>query len=99
MKILTWNIERPKAENQLILDKLAEYNAEIVILTETNSIINLGKEYSFVATESLRNGYDGIQYKAGENPLISLLDRIRSCTKNHSIYILGFCEYSEMDRT
>jgi len=67
MKILTWNIERPKAENQFILDKLAEYNAEIVILTETNSIIKLGKEYSFVATESLINGYDGIQYKTGEN--------------------------------
>jgi hypothetical protein len=31
MKILTWNIERPKSENQLILEKLAEYNADIVI--------------------------------------------------------------------
>ncbi|MEK8181124.1 endonuclease/exonuclease/phosphatase family protein [Flavobacterium buctense] len=67
MKILTWNIERPKAENQLILDKLAEYDAEIIILTETNSIIKLGQEYTFVATETLKNGYDGVQYKAGEN--------------------------------
>ena len=67
MKILTWNIERPKIKNQLILDKLAEYNADILILTETNSIIKLGQEYSFVATESLKNGYDGVQYKLGEN--------------------------------
>lgn len=67
MKILTWNIERPKAENQLILDKLAEYDAEILILTETNSIIKLGQKYTFVATETLKNGYDGVQYKAGEN--------------------------------
>ena len=67
MKILTWNIERPKTENQLILDRLSEYDAEIVILTETNSIINLGQEYKFVATETLKKGYDGIQYKTGEN--------------------------------
>ena len=44
MKILTWNIERPKKANQAILEKLAEYNADIVVLTETNTIINPGKE-------------------------------------------------------
>ncbi|WP_339839852.1 endonuclease/exonuclease/phosphatase family protein, partial [uncultured Flavobacterium sp.] len=67
MKILTWNIERPKSENQLILEKLAEYNADIVILTETNSKIKLCDEYSFLSTENLINGYDGIEYKTGEN--------------------------------
>ena len=67
MKILTWNIERPKIGNQLILDKLAEYNAEILILTETNSLIKPSEEYSFIATEILTNGYDGIEYNTGEN--------------------------------
>lgn len=67
MKILTWNLERPKLKNQLILDKLSEYNADILILTETNSSIKLNQDYSFLATESLRNGYDGVQYKVGEN--------------------------------
>ena len=67
MKILTWNIERPKAENQSIIDKLAEFNADIIILTETNSAIKLGEEYKFVATETLESGFDGIKYKTGEN--------------------------------
>ena len=67
MKILTWNIERPKKANQLILDKLTEYNADIVVLTETNAIINPSKEYSSIATETLTKGYDSIDYQAGEN--------------------------------
>lgn len=67
MKILTWNIERPKIANQLILDKLAEYNADILILTETNVIINPGNEYISIASETLTKDHDGINYQAGEN--------------------------------
>lgn len=67
MKIVTWNIERPKAENQLILDKLNDYNADIIIITETNSAIKLGEEYSFVASKTLEKGFDGIKYNSGEN--------------------------------
>lgn len=67
MKILTWNLERPKKANQEILNKLAEYNADIVVLTETNTIINPGKEYSPIETETLIKGYDGINYHLGEN--------------------------------
>ena len=67
MKILTWNIERPKSENQLITNKIAEFNADIIILTETNSAIKFGEEFKFVATETLKSGFDGIKYEAGEN--------------------------------
>ena len=67
MKILTWNLERPKIANQLILDKLTEYNADILILTETNTIINPGKDYSSIATATLAKGHDGIAYQIGEN--------------------------------
>jgi exonuclease III len=67
MKILTWNIERPKKANQIILDKLAEYNADIVVLTETNVVMSLGNEYSFIASATLPKGYDGIAYQTGEN--------------------------------
>jgi exonuclease III len=66
MKILTWNLQRPKASNQDILDKLAELDADILILTETNSAINPGGEYSFVSTKPLEKGFDGIDYKFGE---------------------------------
>ena len=67
MKILTWNLERPKKANQDILEKLAELDADILILTETNSAINPGEKYSFVSTKSLEKGFDGIDYKIGEN--------------------------------
>ena len=67
MKILTWNIERPKKANQAILEKLAEYNADIVVLTETNTIINPGKEYASIESETLIKGHDGIKYHTGEN--------------------------------
>ena len=67
MKILTWNIERPKSENQLIIDKLAEFNADIIILTETNYAIKIGEDFKFVATETLESGFDGVKYETGEN--------------------------------
>ena len=67
MKILTWNIERPKKANQLIIDKLAAYDADILILTETNVIINPGNEYISIASETLTKDHDGINYNPGEN--------------------------------
>ena len=67
MKILTWNLERPKKANQAIIDKLAEYDADIVVLTETNTIINPGKEYARIESETLTKGHDGINYHLGEN--------------------------------
>lgn len=67
MKILIWNIERPKKAIQLIPDKLVEYNADIIVLTETNTIINPGAAYSSIETEELTKGHDGIDYQVGEN--------------------------------
>lgn len=67
MKILTWNLERPEKVNQVILEKLAEYNADIIVLTETNAIINPGEEYTSIETEPLTKGHDGIKYHSGEN--------------------------------
>ncbi len=68
MKILTWNVARPNIKNcQIIIDEINKYNADIVVLTETNSTINLGDDYKFVATKALAKNYDGIEYKIGEN--------------------------------
>ena len=67
MKILTWNLERPRKANQAVLDELAKYNADIVVLTETNAVINLGEAYTGYATTPLVKGHDGIDYKEGEN--------------------------------
>ncbi|MBF8455750.1 endonuclease/exonuclease/phosphatase family protein [Kaistella sp. G5-32] len=67
MKILTWNLERPKDGNPLILNKLKEVNADVLILTETNIAIHPGSEYSCVSTEILPPDFDGIKYASGEN--------------------------------
>ena len=67
MKILTWNLERlQKNKNDLVLDKLKDPDADILILTETNSIIRIGQDYNFVSTKELQSLHDGVNYKDGE---------------------------------
>ena len=67
MKIATWNLERlEKRKNQLILDKLNAINADILVLTETNSIIQLDN-YNSISTTLLPTNFDNIKYKVGEN--------------------------------
>jgi len=57
MKIVTWNLRRPnynsEDRNTKIISALKEVKADILILTETNSIINPGTEYTSKATNSL----------------------------------------------
>lgn len=67
MKILTWNLERPRKANQEVLEVLAKYDADIIVLTETNGAINPGEDYTSYATTPLLKGHDGIDYKEGEN--------------------------------
>lgn len=66
MKIATWNLQRlQKRKNNLILEKLVENDADILILTETNTAIQLDN-YKSISTELLPTDFDGIKYKAGE---------------------------------
>ena len=67
LKIINWNVGRPtKNKCNKILDKLNELGGDIVILTETNSSINL-KSYDLVSTDLLPKQLDGVPYKDGEN--------------------------------
>ena len=67
MKIATWNLQRlEKRKNQLIHDKLVDIDADICVLTETSSTIQLDN-YVCIATEPLPADFDGITYRAGEN--------------------------------
>ncbi|WP_297868876.1 hypothetical protein [uncultured Flavobacterium sp.] len=48
MKILTWNVQRlEKNENKKIAAKLYGFGADIIVLTETSSILNLGENYNY----------------------------------------------------
>lgn len=66
LKIATWNIARPKQggrkNNPIILQKIREVDADIWVLTETNSVISPGEGYESAATESIA-GY----HAPGEN--------------------------------
>ena len=70
MKIATWNLERPndssKSRNANIIEELNEVDADILILTETNTIINPGSAYIPFATTSLKL-LNQPYYKEGEN--------------------------------
>jgi exonuclease III len=68
VKILTWNLERlQKNSDDAILQIIERLDADVLILTETSSRINPGKHYNGISTENLEKGFDGIDYKAGEN--------------------------------
>jgi len=70
MKIATWNVQRPhatsKTRNQKIINALQRVDADIVILTENHSLINLGPEYTVCSTTSLDH-WPEPTYKPGEN--------------------------------
>jgi hypothetical protein len=86
MKIATWNLERPRQpktvsrKNELILEKLKEINADILILTETNSCINPGIDYAGFRSEELKPCKE-YGYTTGENRATVWIKRTHSATK------------------
>jgi len=83
MRIATWNIQRlEKRKNQLILDKLVDINADILVLTETNSIIQ-PEPYHCISTELLPTNFDQVKYRAGENR-VSILTRYKIITRHET---------------
>jgi hypothetical protein len=62
MKIATWNLERPKINGKktpAIIEALKEINADIFILTETETFIDLGDEYFVRHSEKDKQEYFG----------------------------------------
>jgi exonuclease III len=83
MRIATWNLQRlDKRKNEQILDKLADINADILVLTETNSIIQLDN-YNCISTDLLPNNFDNIKYADGENR-VSILTKFNAITRHQT---------------
>ncbi len=81
MRIATWNLERLiKRKTELVLDKLVDINADILVLTETNSIIQL-ENYTCISTDILPTDFDNIKYAAGENR-VSILTKYKTTTRH-----------------
>ncbi len=67
MKIINWNVGRPSKSKAIQIQKiLNELNGDLVVLTETNSSIDLPKKFFRVSTEPLPTEFDGVQNKEGE---------------------------------
>lgn len=53
--------------NRLFLNTLNEIDPDIIILTETNAVIDFGDKYFSVSTTPLPGSFEGYNYKSGEN--------------------------------
>lgn len=84
MKIATWNVERLKHRNQLD-DIVAECNkicADIVVLTETDSLLQLDYEHCY-RTPAL-DECEGVSYKPTENRVTIFSNY--PCIRRHPTY-------------
>ncbi|MGC4129583.1 MAG: endonuclease/exonuclease/phosphatase family protein [Bergeyella sp.] len=71
MKILSWNIERPKIHQKekigFIKELILSENPDIIFLTETNLCLDFGTEYSGIHSKKLPDFHDGQKYGEKEN--------------------------------
>lgn len=70
MKIINWNVGRPTSNKAIqISEKLIELDADIVVLTETSSLIDLGSSYNYFSTDFIEQDFERqnlIKYKNSE---------------------------------
>jgi len=79
----TWNLQRlDKRKDEVILDKLIELDADIIVLTETSSTIKL-ENYNCVSTEILPTNFDEVVYKNGENR-VSIWTKYNTTTRHQT---------------
>lgn len=71
MKILSWNLERPKKnqtkKTEKIKNLIVAENPDIIILTENNLCIDFGDEYFSMHTNELPRIFENQNYSEGEN--------------------------------
>lgn len=71
MKILSWNIERPKINQtekiSFIKELIFSENPDIIFLTETNLILDFGAEYFSFHSKELPGFYENQNYNEKEN--------------------------------
>lgn len=71
MKILSWNLERPKKNHFTRINHIQNLviaeNADIIIVTESNYCIDFGDEYFLLQTDVLPSFHDNQNYFEGEN--------------------------------
>ena len=53
MKILNWNVERLKHNKESVLKIINSFSADIIVLTETSSNLQLSENYNSLSTVQL----------------------------------------------
>lgn len=80
MKILSWNIKRPKINQKekinFIKELISSENPDLIFLTETSLILDFGKEYFSFHSKELPNSHDGEKYDEKENR-VSIFSKYR----------------------
>ena len=85
LRIATWNLERPRADQSgkisALESQMQEVDADIWILTETNEAVRPGNDYACVGTSTIRNP---LTHTLGENR-VSIWSRlpINSIVETH----------------
>ncbi len=103
MKILSWNVERPKLnanKNAEIINLINEFDADLIFLTETNSVINL-PNYHKIQSKELPKQYKGIKFHKGENEVsifskYDFLNRYETYNEYSSVSSLINTEFGEL---
>jgi exonuclease III len=91
MKIISWNIERPKINQRskisFIENTIKAQEPDLVILTETNHCIELGEKFSVMHSEILPSFHENQTYYEKENR-VSIFSKfsIKSQTKTYDPY-------------
>ena len=71
MKILSWNLERPKKNQTTKTEKIKSLihseNPDIIVLTESNLCLDFGEKYFSLHTNALPSLHDNQKYFEGEN--------------------------------
>ncbi len=71
MKILSWNIERPKIYQKgkinFIKELISSENPDLIFLTETNLLVDFGSEYFSIHSTKLPSFQEGQNYNTMEN--------------------------------
>jgi len=85
MKLLTWNIEScniTQTKRDAIIRIIKDYNADIIVLTETNDAMTLGNEYEMFSTPVLKSIAFGV--KANRTTVYSKYKNLASIPVNDS---------------
>jgi hypothetical protein len=106
LKIATWNLDRPKTsaklQNDLFLETLRSVDADILVLTETSSCIDLSEKYVPFPSASLFQSLSvgGEEYEQGENRVtvwtkLSGQRRVDMCNSHSAVCVQVVTSWGE----